>query len=1014
MLYDPNKPFTEQEFQNPGKEYRGTPFWAWNAALDRQELLRQIGCLKQMGFGGFHMHVRYGLITPYMSKEFLDLIESCVDEAEKKDMLAWLYDEDTWPSGFAGGMVTREHPEFRRRWLRFAPSPISDCAYDVGRFDVCLNSDGTLASYRLLADGEQPAGAEWFAQVVLESPSQRFNNATYVDTLNPRAIEAFISCSYDSYRRRLGSRFGGTIPSIFTDEPQFAKLMPLPFSDSRTEARVVWTDDLPGTYAAAYNGEDLVAHLPELFWNLPDNRPSVIRYHFHDHVTERFVSAFSDTVGKWCRDAGILYAGHVMSEPTLRSQSHAVGEAMRFYRSMTLPGIDMLCGAHELTTAKQAQSAVRQYGRCGMLSELYGVLGWDLDFRGHKHHGDWQAALGVTVRVPHLSHYSMGGGAKRDYPQSIHYQSCWYQKYPLIENHFARLNTVLTRGRARVRIGVIHPIESYWLHLGAQDTNSTASEQLESSFASVTEWLCFSGMDFDYISESLLPSLCPAGANPLPVGKQCYDAVVVPECETLRSSTLERLEAFRAQGGTLIFMGEPPACADALPSSRPAGLAARSTHISASRAALLDALEPFRELYLLTSAGALAGNYLSQMRDIDGERWLFLANGVLPGKPDVPQASELRLKLKGSYSIRVYDTVTGKISALPCSVRNGWTDCRVTLYEYDSLLLRLTPADAAEMPSAQPQKAAAPVAALPVPAQVPFRLGEPNALMLDKAEFRLDDGPWEPDQEMLRLNSLLHRRLGWHSSGAQPYCQPDIPSDHRVTLRMTVQSEIDCAGIELALEHPETASIRWNGQPVPVQPNGYYVDHAIRRVPLPPLKAGKNLLELEVPLEIRIPLEWCYLLGPFGVKVSGSCKTVVALPSTLGFGSITTQGLPFYSGPLTYLLPVHLPQAGRVRLHVPQFRAAVLELKADCEEAGSLIAFSPYTACTGLLPAGDHTLELTAYLNRTNTFGPVHNADRKETWLGPNVWYTSGDRWTDGYELAEEGVLNAPCLELVE
>ena len=66
MLYDPNKPFTEQEFQNPGKEYRGTPFWAWNAALDRQELLRQIGCLKQMGFGGFHMHVRFGMISPYM------------------------------------------------------------------------------------------------------------------------------------------------------------------------------------------------------------------------------------------------------------------------------------------------------------------------------------------------------------------------------------------------------------------------------------------------------------------------------------------------------------------------------------------------------------------------------------------------------------------------------------------------------------------------------------------------------------------------------------------------------------------------------------------------------------------------------------------------------------------------------------------------------------------------------------------------------------------------------------
>ena len=63
----------------------------------------------------------------------------------------------------------------------------------------------------------------------------------------------------------------------------------------------------------------------------------------------------------------------------------------------------MLYDSRELNTAKQAQSAVHQYGREGMLSELYGVTGWEFDFRGHKLAGDWQAALGVTVRVHHLT-----------------------------------------------------------------------------------------------------------------------------------------------------------------------------------------------------------------------------------------------------------------------------------------------------------------------------------------------------------------------------------------------------------------------------------------------------------------------------------------------------------------------------------------------------------------------------------------------------------------------------------
>ncbi len=70
---------------------------------------------------------------------------------------------------------------------------------------------------------------------------------------------------------------------------------------------------------------------------------------------------------------------------------------------------------------------MHQYGREAMMSELYGVTDWDFDFRGHKFHGDWQAALGVTLRVPHLSWVSMAGEAKRDYPASINYQVPWYK-----------------------------------------------------------------------------------------------------------------------------------------------------------------------------------------------------------------------------------------------------------------------------------------------------------------------------------------------------------------------------------------------------------------------------------------------------------------------------------------------------------------------------------------------------------------------------------------------------------
>jgi hypothetical protein len=92
----------------PGAAFRGAPFWAWNSKLEPEELRRQIRIFKQMGLGGFFMHARVGLGTPYLSPEWFRCIGACVDEAKKLGLDAWLYDEDRWPSGAAGGIVTKD------------------------------------------------------------------------------------------------------------------------------------------------------------------------------------------------------------------------------------------------------------------------------------------------------------------------------------------------------------------------------------------------------------------------------------------------------------------------------------------------------------------------------------------------------------------------------------------------------------------------------------------------------------------------------------------------------------------------------------------------------------------------------------------------------------------------------------------------------------------------------------------------------------------------------------------
>ena len=74
------------QLADPSAELRGAPFWAWNSKLEPAELRRQIRIFKQMGLGGFFMHSRVGMATPYLSKEWFECIDACVDEAKKQGM----------------------------------------------------------------------------------------------------------------------------------------------------------------------------------------------------------------------------------------------------------------------------------------------------------------------------------------------------------------------------------------------------------------------------------------------------------------------------------------------------------------------------------------------------------------------------------------------------------------------------------------------------------------------------------------------------------------------------------------------------------------------------------------------------------------------------------------------------------------------------------------------------------------------------------------------------------------
>ena len=579
MLYDQAAlPFSKEAFQHPGASYRGAPFWSWNTLITREMIEKQILEFKKMGMGGFHIHVRVGLKNQYLSDEFMELIRFSNEKAKENGMLCWLYDEDRYSSGIAGGEVTKR-VEYRARWLKLSTQwdeRLQD-SFDVfmekqrrnektpgcflRAYDVEMEN-GCLKRASFIGKDEEARGIKWYLYIELAQESPWCNHQTYVDTLKREAVAQFIHLTHDRYFQAAGSDFGASIPAIFTDEPHINGLRLPEKAEEFRDVCLPYTEALPKAFGSV-EGRDFFQSLPDFVWNRPGEAARKARYHYYHTLSEMFSRVYCGQIGDWCAAHGLLSTGHLLGEDSVRGQASIVGDAMRCYREFQLPGIDNLCDNRDFSAAKQAASIARQYGKPGVLSEMYGVTQWDFDFKGYKLAGDWQAALGITARVPHLAWASMNGEAKRDYPAAIGWQSPWYRDFSYLEDHYGRLNYCMTRGKAIVRVGVLHPVESFWLLNGPGDQSDDVKKQMEDDFQSMTEWLLTGGIDFDYVAES---SLADEGEQPadgkLPCGEMAYEVLLVPSCLNIRKSTLDQLIRFSESGGALFFVGDTPRWAD--------------------------------------------------------------------------------------------------------------------------------------------------------------------------------------------------------------------------------------------------------------------------------------------------------------------------------------------------------------------------------------------------------------------------------------------------------------------
>ncbi|MDI4648145.1 glycosyl hydrolase [Cohnella hashimotonis] len=1119
----------QEQFERPPVDYRGKPFWSWNGELRQEELIRQIGVLKEMGFGGFFMHSRTGLATEYMGEEWMKLINACADEAERLGMEAWLYDEDRWPSGTAGGLVTRE-PDYRRKFIRLrvsgAEAFIPPQDPPLALFECAL--DGLAASeVRQLADGERPAPGRWaLCFTVEEQASESFYNGyTYVDTMNREAVDRFIELTHEAYKNACGDRLGRSIKGIFTDEPHRGALLDgFGLANPDPEWLAPWTASLFERFRERF-GYDLAPRLPELFLQIEGRAVSQVKWHYAELLTELFMESFAKPIGDWCEANGIALTGHTLHEDSLTAQTAMVGSVMRFYEHMSHPGVDVLTeGNVDYWIVKQLSSAARQLGRPWLMSELYGCTGWQMTLQGHKAVGDWQALLGINLRCHHLSWYTMAGEAKRDYPASIFYQSAWWRQYETVETYYARLGLLLSQGEPACELLVVHPVESVWCQTYPDWSRglsavSPAVRELERKFEALYHLLAGERIDFDYGDEEMMSRLACVetgedGTPRLRVGRAVYRAVLVSGMTTIRSDTLRLLERFAAAGGRVVFAGEAPAYVDALPSEWCAGFADGGQAIRCETAELAALLRAGAGVGAIVSAQGAGGEPLpgihTQVRRLGGRTIVVLMNmdrtnelrdvtirlpapvggggagcpgtsaagvndsGVNDSGANDSGANDSGANDSGTNDLVASDLVANDLWASAAAVEewNCLTGERFALEAFregNALVLTTDFPPSGERVFVVSDGRAVPEETLPaavrladaaeMPLQGPFAyaLEEPNVCVLDRAEWRLDDGEWRPAEEVLRIDAAARRERGlplragdmiqpWYR---RKYLAESAGERARLSLRFAFDAaEIPQGELYLAAERPELLEIKLNGIAIDTSaPEGWWIDPCFVKLRIAPaqLRQGGNLLEVSADLHADFDLENLYLLGGFGVVLNGTQPTLTRLPERLEAGDILGQGLPFYGGAITYRISREevarvaatlgtAHAGGELYAAFGEGAAAIVVREAEAgTDAGAGGEAQTGEAQTGEAQHGEaqtgdaqtrrhtgaHTvvwhpyevpisgeseLEVKWILTRRNTFGPLHQLPVLTPYYAPSNWLTEGAAYSEAYALVPAGM----------
>ena len=1001
-------------FIEPPAEFRSAPLWVWNDRMTREQVETQLADFKAHGIGGVFIHPRPGLITPYLSEEWLDLCRHAVEVGKGLGMKVWIYDENSYPSGFAGGHVPAEMPEAAGKGLRLTkaaalPAASEDKPIVVLRKTGTGFEDNAAASFEEGSAARFGKGDYYLFTVQKAAPEAWFGGYTYVDLMDRAVTEKFLDVTLNAYKRAFGNEFGPAVPGSFQDEAHIGPVM--------GAGLVNFTPAIFDAFQKKWS-YDLRPHLPSLYEEVGEWR--TVRHNFYATTLELFIAGWAKPYYEYCAANNLWLTGHYLEHewPGPDYASDYLG--MLAYSHM--PGIDCLMnqwqtGPHDqfgnVRPPKEIRSVANQLGRPRTMSETYGAGGWDLRFVDQKRIADWEFALGVNFINQHLSYATIMGARKRDHPQSFSYHEPWWPAYKGMGDYLGRMSVVTSLGRQVNRILVLEPTTTAWMHY-APGPQPESLKAIGDGFTRFLNALEAAQVEYDLGSEDILKNHGRAEGAKMTVGQRSYDVVVLPgQVENLNGPTVELLSRYLEGGGPVMCISKAVRFVDGKPSEEPAKLASRGASWTVK-----PEEEVIADLSALSASdiwfSGLNGDrdmFFHQRRRLADAELVFLAN-ISPDK-----AMSGRLTGKGR-SVEVWDPFTGRVSPYECKSLKGNVEVVFDLPPAGSAVFCLRPKKGGRVKAPEYRWGE-----LVADNGLSIRPDSPNVLTIDHCDLRLGGKEvkdlyfYEAQRKTFQYHGL--ERNPWDNAVQYKTNILDLDkfgpdTGFEAGFWFEAEPGVDLSSLRLVVERPALYEVSINGRKVEPLTGQWWLDKAFGVFEIGGLcQAGQNKIMLRSsPFTIHTELEPVYVLGDFGLaSAERGFKLVPAAPLTLGPWS--EQGRPLYAGGVsygkTYTLSAADPVKERTIVRLGDWLGSVAEVKVGAKTAG-LIFRAPFELdITDSISPGQNEVSVTVFGTLKNTLGPHHNNPPLGTaWpgmfqKGPEGGYPPGSSYSVvGYGLFED------------